>query len=106
MTNSPDADRSTAYLVYDRRSGQIFAAHRVTALAGARMPSDDVVQKKVLGCAAEAFERSPGDLAVLEIADLAALVPGAYVDVETKRVRVSEYSASRDVILPQRQLSA
>lgn len=77
------ADKTAHFILYDARSGAILAVHHVTALPGVRVPSEALVQKRVLACAAEALGRNAADLRVLATPEAQTILPGLRVDAST-----------------------
>jgi hypothetical protein len=80
------AERTAYFIVYDARSGDILAVHHVTALPGVRVPSDALVQRRVLACAADALDRSAADLRLLATPEAQTISPGLRIDVSTGKL--------------------
>ena len=86
-TRSTSVDEQTAhFVIYDAKTGRILAVHHVTALAGMRVPTEALVQKRVLACAAEALDRNAADLRLLATAEAKTVSPGVRVDVATAKL--------------------
>jgi hypothetical protein len=83
-------EQTTHYAVYDRRSGELVTVHHVTLMAGARALSGDVIQKRVLTCAALAFERPRAALRVTATARPIDIKPRAQGDVSKGKMQSAE----------------
>jgi hypothetical protein len=79
-------EQTAHFIVYEAGSGDILAVHHLTALPGMRVPSNALVQKRVLACAAEALARSAAELRLLATSHAQTISPGMRVDPSTQQL--------------------
>jgi hypothetical protein len=81
------SEQTVHFVVYERRTGRMLAAHHLTALPGVRIPSEEVIVRRLRTCAADVLGRRAVDLAVLRTREAPAMSAPLRVDVATGRLR-------------------
>ena len=82
-----DREQTAHFIVYNRRTGNILAVHHLSAFSGVRAPSDRVIERRVLGCAAEALNCATGELRLLATPEATSVSPGMRVDPVTGKLQ-------------------
>jgi hypothetical protein len=88
-----DADETTCYVVYDRRSGDVLMAHQITGLSGLSVPGEETIRRQVVACAAAALGRSGASLAAVAVPQPLEITDGMRVDVATAKLQEAKKRA-------------
>jgi hypothetical protein len=90
QSHLPEGSRAQAFLIYDRKSGEIVHGHMEVLLPGVEPPSSDVLSRQALESAAQAIDRDISTLNALAV-DFGELKPGTHyrVDVNSGRLQAA-----------------
>ena len=81
------SEQTGHFVVYERRTGRVLAAHHLTALPGVPIPREEVIVRRLRTCAADALGRRALELAVLRTREAPAMSASLRVDVAAGRLR-------------------
>ena len=94
-------DEARAFVIYDARTGDVLAMHRLHAPAGLRAPADSTIEAQVLKCAAAALGRRKSGVGIKCLgSELPSLGGGIRVDPANGEIYQSTGHAGQDHDVP------